>query len=494
MSDTPPPLGVPAATITAPQLSLRIPARSLGLKLLLVCGLALLMTIPAVFVFGLLMERTHRAETVAREIGGMVGGPETFLGPVIAVPYSVTRPAAAGDAPGTTSETKQGVYVIYPVAGQADAAAKTDVRKRSLFRVPVYRTDVAFKADFDLSDVGRLAPEGAKLDWSRAEFLFGASDARGAQSDFVLNAFGKSLSLVPAADLTQISIYEPACPGKTSPAASPEGAGRSCFGISAADAVKAGGRFQVDGKLTFTGAQRLSILAFAKTTDVTMRGDWPSPSFEGGFLTKSRSVNSKGYTAAWTVPFIARGVAAEGTEESITRLGQTALAVSFVEPANPYQSVGRSLKYALLFVGLVFLAYFIFETMARRRVHPAQYVLVGLAQVVFYLLLLSLAEQIGFDLGFLVAAGATVGLISAYAGWVFESRRQGVRAFVAFAILYGLIYVLMRLEDYALLVGALASFAAIALVMYFTRRIDWYGATHAVVGETASISVSEEPA
>ena len=128
-----------------------------------------------------------------------------------------------------------------------------------------------------------------------------------------------------------------------------------------------------------------------------------------------------------------------------------------------------------MFVGLVFLTYFLFETTQGKRVHAAQYVLIGLAQVVFYLLLLSIAERVGFDGGFAVAATATVVLISAYAGWVFESRRQGIIALVVFSALYGLIYVLMRLEDWALLVGAFASFAAIAAVMFVTRRLDWYG-------------------
>ena len=128
----------------------------------------------------------------------------------------------------------------------------------------------------------------------------------------------------------------------------------------------------------------------------------------------------------------------------------------------------------MLFVGLVFLSYFLFEVTSGQRVHPAQYILVGVAQMVFYLLLLSLAERVGFDIGFLIAAVATVSLISAYAGWIFHGRRYGLRALAAFSALYALIYVLLRLEDEALLVGALASFAAIAAVMYFTRKMDWY--------------------
>jgi inner membrane protein len=130
----------------------------------------------------------------------------------------------------------------------------------------------------------------------------------------------------------------------------------------------------------------------------------------------------------------------------------------------------------VLFIGLVFLSYFLFEVTSGRRVHPAQYILIGVAQLIFYLLLLSIAERIGFDLAFLIAAAATVSLISLYATWVFESKVYGLRALGLFSALYGLIYLLLRLEDEALLVGAIASFLAIAAVMYLTRRMDWYGA------------------
>ena len=143
--------------------------------------------------------------------------------------------------------------------------------------------------------------------------------------------------------------------------------------------------------------------------------------------------------------------------------------------ADPYQSVNRSLKYVLLFVGLLFLTYFVFEVTTGKRVHPAQYVLVGVAQMIFYLLLLALAERIGFDWAFLIAGGATVFLLSANANWIFKSRAQGFRALIVFSLLYSLIYLLLRLEDNALLVGAVASFLAVAAVMYFTRSIDWYG-------------------
>src|SRR5579859_5514961 len=231
----------------------------------------------------------------------------------------------------------------------------------------------------------------------------------------------------------------------------------------------------VSAALRFSGAQRLALLAYGKSTRVNEQGDWRSLGFDGSFLPVTRTVTKDGFTAEGSVPFMARGVRAEGASDSVMGLADTALGVSFIAVADAYQSVNRSLKYVPLFLGLVFLSYFIFEVTTGKRVHPAQYILVGIAQLIFYLLLLSLAEPIGFDLGFLIAGGATVALLAINAGWIFASRLQGIRAFATFGCLYGLIYLLLRLEDNALLVGAIASFLAIAAAMYFTRKIDWYG-------------------
>jgi inner membrane protein involved in colicin E2 resistance len=145
-----------------------------------------------------------------------------------------------------------------------------------------------------------------------------------------------------------------------------------------------------------------------------------------------------------------------------------------VRVVNPYQSVNRSLKYAPLFLSLIFLSYFLFEASTRKRVHPAQYVLVGVAQTIFYLLLLSLAEKIGFDLAFLIAGAATVVLFSMNTGWVFAAPVYARRSSVLFGAVYTLIYLLLRLEDNALLLGSMASFAAVATAMYLTRNLDWY--------------------
>ena len=462
-------------------LKLPFPRRSLGLKLLLVCALALLMSIPALMVFGLLMDRTHRAETVAAEVGGLMGGPQTFLGPVIAVPYTLARTNEAGQ-----TTVSRDVWFVFPETGEITIGSESEVRRRSLFRVPVYQADVAYSAVFDLADAGREAPAGAQLDWSRAELMVGASDARGARSDLTARIGDREATSLAPGSLMSTTALQVA--SGASPRPQDYGAGSlMLFGTPLGEVDRAAGPVRVLGQATFTGAQRLAALAFAGTTTATIAGDWPHPSYGGGFLPAEQSAPDGGFSASWSVPYVARGVPAEGSADALSRLGATELAVSFVEPANPYQSVSRSLKYAPMFIGLVFLAYFLFETTTGKRVHPAQYILVGLAQVIFYVLLLSIAEHTGFDIAFGLAATATVALISAYAGWTFQSRGQGIRALVAFAFLYGLIYVLMRLEDYALLVGALASFAAIAAVMWFTRRIDWYG------GSNGTAAAADQP-
>jgi inner membrane protein len=325
-------------------LQARIKTRSMGVKLIVVCGLALFMTIPAFFVGGLVEDRTKRAADVIREISGHVGGEQTFLGPTIAIPYSIPPQSQLDSA-------KHGMYLVFPVQASAILKTVTEERRRSLFKVPVFQADLKLDATFDLTGVPAAAPQGAELDWSRAEIVVGVSDARGALADAMLTADGSTSTLVPAAVAQDISIG-----GDQN-----QHVKLTLFGANAAGTAKPNAQFKVTSALKFSGAQRIAVLAYGKTTHLAVKGDWPSPGFDGGFLPVNRSLSSKGFTAEWSIPFIARGVRAEGPGDSIVGLDATALGVSFIEVADPYQSVNRSLKYVLLFLGLLFLSYFVFE-------------------------------------------------------------------------------------------------------------------------------------
>src|SRR5579883_3193802 len=428
--------------------------RSLGLKLMVVCGLALAMTIPALFVSELVTDRMQRASEVTKEISAHVGGAQIFMGPVFAVPYRASTGAPAGSL-------SDGICLIFPEQARAEVKVATTERKRSLFRVPVFAAELKLESDFDSSALA--PPAGTEFDWTRAEIIVGASDLHGALADPTLELDGHIYGLAPS-ELSDrlLSQNREKAPFKGGL-------------LAARPDVKMASVFHVVSSMKFSGAERIGVVAYGKTTHVLAQGDWRNPGFDGGVLPVTRSVNDKGFRAEWMIPFTARGLRASGAGDVLSGLQATAVGFYFVQLGDPYQSVYRSLKYVLLIVGLVFLCYFGFEVTTARRVHPAQYVLVGLAQIIFYLLLLSMSERIGFDLGFLLAAGATVSLLSVNAGWIFEGSRRVLWSFGIFGILYSLIYLLLRMEDNSLLIGALSSFFAIALLMYLTRRVDWYG-------------------
>jgi inner membrane protein len=455
-------------------LKARFSSRSMGVKLIVVCGLALLMMIPALFVYSMVDERTQRAREVTNEVSELVGGQQTFLGPTLVIPYRVPPQIVSGSTV-VSATPDHGVYVVFPAQAEATVKTHTEERHRSLFKVPVYQAELSLNATFDLTGVPSAVPANAVLDWNHAEILVGVSDPRGALADATLSVNSKTATLAPAENVEDIVVGE--YPGQRNNKL-------TFFGVNAAETVQPNAQFKVSSTLRFSGAQRIAVLPYGKTTHLAMEGDWPNPSFDGGFLPVNRTISRQGFSAEWTVPFIARGVRAEGRSNMIAGLDAKALGVSFVELADPYQSVNRALKYAILFLGLLFLSYFVFEVTTGKRVHPAQYIMVGMAQIIFYLLLLSFAERIGFDWGFLISGAATVILLSANAGWIFSSRVQGFRALVCFSLLYALIYLLLRLEDNALLVGAIASFLAVAAVMYFTRKIDWYSSLPSAVAET----------
>ncbi len=318
--------------------------RSMGLKLIVVCGLALVMLIPALFVWLLVEDRSKRADEVVSEISEHVGGQQMFLGPTLAIPYTIPAVTA-------TDSTKHGIYLVFPTRGTGVVKVATEERRRSLFKVPVFRADAQLSGSFDLSGLPAAAPPGAQLEWDRAEMVVGVSDPRGALADAVLSTGGKTLTLFPASVAQNLSVG-----GEGSPLFKLTLLGTKIEGV-----VQPNAKFDAAATLKFSGAQRLAVLAYGKTTQLKMQGDWASPGFDGGFLPVTRNVSNSGFDADWSVPFIARGVRAEGTAESITGLDATALGVSFIEVADPYQSVTRSLKYVVLFLGLIFLSYFIFE-------------------------------------------------------------------------------------------------------------------------------------
>lgn len=454
------------------QNSINLPGRSHGLKLIAVCFLVLLMGIPAMFISYISFERSNRADQVTAEVAERYGGSQYITGPTLVIPYFVANVK--------NEIIESGDYVIFPEDGSASIKnIETTIRKRSLFKVPTYQGTASLTASFNRVDRERLGAERS-LQWDRARIMVAVSDGRGLTEDvFLETGTGEKYKFEPAAYGSNNAFSGEAFTYHDQFRKNSGFTARNAMtflSVPAADLIKTGRAFDVKTNIKLSGATQLGVLPFAKSTSVTMSANWPDPGFIGGFAPVDREINESGFTARWSVPYLARGVLGEGTAHSLSLFDthRTAMSVKFVAQVNPYQTVNRALKYAVMFIGLVFIAYFLFEVLIGVRVHPAQYILIGLAQSIFYLLLLAFSEHLGFSLAFLIAAAATVAVTAGYAGAVFGDRKYIVRAGTVFVMTYGLLYTLMRMQDFALMIGALASFLAIAMTMYLTRNMDWY--------------------
>jgi inner membrane protein len=226
------------------------------------------------------------------------------------------------------------------------------------------------------------------------------------------------------------------------------------------------------------GSRELSFSPLGRRTTAGMASEWASPSFFGAFLPTDRKVGKNGFSASWVVPFLARGFGQsfQTSDDAAAAILTPASGVRFYQPVDHYQLVERSLKYAILFIALAFLVFFVVETVSPRRLHAVQYALVGAAQALFYLLLLSFSEHIGFANAYLVASAATIVLTGLYAVSALANKLRAAVLTAILAALYTLLYIILNAEDYALLIGSSLLFVALAATMYVTRKIDWYRA------------------
>ncbi len=466
-----------------------IPRGSLGLKLLLVCLLVLVMGVPLLIVGGLVAERQARATSVTMEIGQQAGGPQTVGGPMLLVPYQ--RDVQTTDDQGRTQRrTDRGTYVIFAETGTANTTLAVSDRSLGIYRAAIYEAQTEFDASFRPAAAVEGLDESYRLDWTGARVVMFVSDSRAIRNVAELRfPDGSTATLEPISDLSLAAPSpEYSRPGLFSTPMAPlpttlqAFAAPARFGATPQD-------FTVETRLELTGAQRFAIAAFAQDTTTTIRGDRRDVRAEGFFQNNEIVVSGAeregatqtapdgGFAASWRVPYVARGIE-KAADLASFNLGQAAgrdMAVSFVASDDIYTGVARAVRYGIMFIGIVFLSTLIFEAVSGRKAHPAQYILVGLAQCVFYLLLLSLTEIIGFATAFIIAAAATVALLGYYAGTSFQSAQVGVRALIGLGALYLAMYVLMTLEDFALLAGSVVAFAVIAATMIATRRIDWYG-------------------
>ncbi|MGI5869566.1 MAG: cell envelope integrity protein CreD [Kiritimatiellia bacterium] len=433
-------------------------------KPLFIGVLALLLLIPLMMVRSLLSERQHRRAEAISNITETWGQSQTLIGPVLVVPYQIpvkTRREQRVDnqiesVDVTSWSTAYGCFL--PTNLQVVGSLDPSVLHRGIYEAAVYRGDFSLKGAFAPPDFSEWKIEPENILWDEAVVLISVSDPRGLSDSLVLQFGDAPLTLEPGSNLASFDR-----PLRT----------RIPDGVLKPDEAMP---FTLDLKLN--GSRSLLIAPVGMQTHVALDSTWADPSFQGAFLPVEREVAPAGFKANWQVSYYGRPVpqswtSADGSS-AVAGLKNCAFGVSLVTPVDNYRLVERSLKYGILFIVLIFTAFFLFETLARLRIHPLQYLLVGAALCIFYLILLALSEIQAFWSAYLVAAVASTALVTGYSAAILGRRRRAGVIGLELVLIYGFLYTTLQLQDYALVLGSVGLFAALAVVMYSTRRVNWY--------------------
>jgi len=429
--------------------------RSASLKAASIGFLTLLLLIPLGMIEGVIYDRGAIGDEARSDIMRTWGGAQVVGGPVLVIPYERARDARRGE------ETSERLFAYaLPAELTMQAAVDTELRYRGMHKVPVYSADIRIRGAFDVPDVAALDNRVTAVHWDDAFLAVVVSDARAITSTPEVAVRGATVRFRPGHAVIgglQAPIVAP-----TGPLLNPS------LNMTP---------LAFDLALSVNGTETLEFLPFGDSTQLTLESDWASPSFVGSYLPESRNIGDSGFDADYRVSSIGRALPSRWTDDTRAGLdaGRSAFGVDLYMPVSLYQLTLRAAKYGVLFVALTFVAYFLFETVAALRLHPLQYLLVGLANSLFFLLLLSLAEHIGFGAAYLASALGSIGLIVGYSYSILRTRRRAAVMAAILACLYTFLYLTLQAENYALLAGSIGLWTGLALTMYLTRRIDWYG-------------------
>lgn len=411
-------------------------------------ALILAMLIPAKFITSLVEEREQRQKEVTEEVSSKWAKKQTISTPYLCIPYITT----------TVNDTGKKITVrsmMYQTASMLNVKAdmRPEMRKRSIYNVLLYKSSINLAGNMLVKLDKGILPENLLL--NEARLCIGISDFKGIDEKVIVNFNNAPYELEPGLPDYKIDKQGLSAPVTITP-----------------DLFTKEVAFSMNIKIK--GSEQLHFLPLSDNSNFEIVSPWRSPSFDGSSLPKDRVINDSGFTARWSfnkanMPVLSQLLNTNTDKESM------AFGVTMVQPADQYAKTNRSVKYAILFVGLTFAMFFIIELMQKKNVHPVQYVLIGLTLIIFYTLLLSISEFTGFNIAYAIAGSATVILIGIYAGSLFASIKTSLVLSTFIGLLYGFIYVLIQLEDTALLAGSIGLFGLLVLAMYFSKRINWYG-------------------
>lgn len=418
----------------------------MGARLSIIAFLTLILLIPSFFIQNLISERQDRRDSVAEEISQKWGKEQTIIGPVISVPYKHYFE--------NNDKVEQTIRYAHflPEDLHIKGSIASEVRYRGIYKVIVYNSNLSVTGNFPSLDLNSLniPPEDYML--KDAIVSVGISDMTGIKDFIKINWNNQEYFANPGVESTDVLES----------------------GISFSPELETGNQgYQFDFDLNLNGSSGLLFSPVGKQTNVELSSDWPNPSFTGDFLPVDREVNSSGFSSDWEVLHLNRNFPQQwlGSNQKVSN---STFGVELLLPVDEYQKTMRTAKYAIMFISLTFLTFLMIELLSKKVIHPVQYLLIGFALLIFYTLLLSISEYLVFKVAYLLSSAAIILLITIYSYSVLSDKLKTGVIFGVLVILYGYLYILMQLQDYALLMGSFGLFIVLALVMYLTRKIDWF--------------------
>lgn len=439
---------------------------ALGLKILLLLLLAVLLLIPLTMVRGVIFDRMHYRDQVVSDIERTWTGPQHVGGPVLTVLYDVEHTKKNFNKETKkyeyTTSTSQQEHYLLPQTLEVSADVATETRARGIYTVPVFNSAFEITGQFDISELHQLSKtiKGFKR-WNQAFISLVVGDVRGIDSQPEMRWNNQAKSFNAGSVIPHLS------------------SGVHASVNTLFDSLKASQNtavFEIDLKLR--GSRELMLIPLGDQTTARMTSTWPHPGFDGLFLPQKHQIDDSGFVANWAMSEFSTSVQQKFTSclsGDCSAFNQLRFGVQMVETVDVYQKVMRAVKYGALFIALSFITFFLTETLSAVRLHPLHYLLTGSALAMFYLLLMSLSEHVGFGIAYLVAAVASAILIGSYMSGVLRNHRFGLLFGGGIAVLYAMLFTVLRSEDYALLMGSALLFVVLAVVMTMTRHIDWYG-------------------
>ncbi len=420
-------------------------------KLTLLVGLFLLLQLPLHSIMELNAERQEYRSEAISQITASSSGPQRLTGPVLVIPYLETSRDYVEEEKKYKISVTSKQQLLLPEELKVEGQLQVEPRKLGIYQSQLFNGHFTFNGHFVMSELASLHKENITLGQPYLAVMI--ADARGILQVPALQWGEQSLSFQPGARFGsgEQGMHAPL------PLASLQGGAPIPFHFA----------------LTLQGTDHFALVPVGANSQLKLTSNWPHPGFIGNYLPRQRQISDKGFTANWESSWFANNMQERfSSEEEIGTL--PAFTVSLIEPVDHYQQNERASKYGILFIGLTFLSFFLFELLKKLRLHPVQYGLVSMAQIIFYLVLLALSEQIGFSLAYLAASLACVSLLAYYASHLLGSLKRGLGFAALLSLLYAILYGLMQAEEIALLLGSGLLFVVLAIVMVVTRKVDWY--------------------